>query len=465
LRKFLIVGVLILVASVNLPLASAGESSKSTIYSITSTYDVKNLGPSRAENVWGRVLLFRDWSGWTDQRILSTNISPKEDRTENYFDGENEMARAFVFLGELSSGENRTITITQVIEVGAIDMRINPGAVGATIPPGYENFTKHVDGLWESGYSPIASKARELTDNEPNLYSKVERIIDFVENYLTYKYQTQEHGARWAWQMGEGDCTEYTNLFIALCRAVNIPTKSVTAYGYKDKLAPNMLDMGHAFALVYLPNFDWVPVDLTWPVKVASYGKLDYFHINFSVSGYASPPGVNTTPSVSYSYTGVKPTWSIRHAGSTIVREVGVDPSINIGERMQDRNLPLTVTVKNDGRHAARNLKVEVFGDQKYFEQSEPKSISSLSPGQSQVVGLSIRTTAEAPGVRELTARVTYDVEYAGESRAFVAESGQSVIIPKPSRVVEILTELMPVLLAVVIALLAVAIALAVWRR
>lgn len=465
MRAALIAGLLALILFIQ-PV-SASQQSESNIYTITSIYDVKNLGPSRAENLWARALLFRGWSGWTDQRVLSTQISPREERIENYFDGENELARAIVFLDELSSGENRTITIVQVVEAAAINMQIIPDAVGETIPPGYENFTRPVDGLWESNYHEIAAKARELTENEKNPYLKVKRIINFVENYLTYKRQVEEHGALWAWQHYEGDCTEYTNLFIALCRAAGIPAKAVTAYGYKSEYAPDMSGkMGHAFALVYLPNFEWVPVDLTWPVKVASYGKLDYFHISFSVSGYTSPPSVGEIK-IGYTYSGPKPGWSIRHIGSTIVREVGVDPSIEIGAPMQDKNLPLSVAVKNGGRYKAENLKVEVLGDQRYFGRPEPQSqsIASLLPEQSQPISFSIPTTGEAPGRRELTARVTYDVEYAGVSRRFVAEGEQLVIIPEVPGVVEVLTELMPVLLGVVVVLLIAAIAVAVWRR
>jgi len=59
----------------------------------------------------------------------------------------------------------------------------------------------------------------------------VENIYDYVIDNMEYTIRSRRSwGAVKALQHGKGDCTEYADLFVAICRSKNIPTRVVTGY-------------------------------------------------------------------------------------------------------------------------------------------------------------------------------------------------------------------------------------------
>jgi transglutaminase-like putative cysteine protease len=87
----------------------------------------------------------------------------------------------------------------------------------------------------------------------------VKNIYHFVTNRLQYAPRTDELGAVKALAAKRGDCVEYADLFVALCRAKNIPARVIKGYVTKFDDAPE-----HAWAEVYLTELGWVPFDLTY---------------------------------------------------------------------------------------------------------------------------------------------------------------------------------------------------------
>jgi transglutaminase-like putative cysteine protease len=87
----------------------------------------------------------------------------------------------------------------------------------------------------------------------------VKNIYDFVTDRLQYAPRTDELGAVKALAAKRGDCVEYADLFVALCRAKNIPARVIKGYITKFDDSPE-----HAWAEVYLTELGWVPFDLTY---------------------------------------------------------------------------------------------------------------------------------------------------------------------------------------------------------
>jgi hypothetical protein len=80
----------------------------------------------------------------------------------------------------------------------------------------------------ESRDAKIRALARELLagkENEP-AWSQVETMYDWVREHVEYR-NGKLKGALAALRDGNGDCEELTSLFIALCRANNIPARTV----------------------------------------------------------------------------------------------------------------------------------------------------------------------------------------------------------------------------------------------
>lgn len=152
------------------------------------------------------------------------------------------------------------------------------------------------------------------TDNEDLLklagsLLTVEDIYRFVTDNLIYDYgrlnaATARLGAASILKnTSTALCTEFTDLFIALCRANGIPAREVNGYAFTDnpQLRPLSLstDVLHAWPQYYDINKNlWIDVDPTWENTTGGidfFNKLDLSHFSFVRHGlnssYPPPPG------------------------------------------------------------------------------------------------------------------------------------------------------------------------------
>ena len=412
---------------------------RSVVYKVTSIYEVKNDGPGGATEVVVTLPIIKDWSGWASQKVLSTEISPPAE--ENVMTEDNQFVR--ISFPSIPAGERREIRIIQILKVDHVQNLVpSPNFIGSSVSPDF-GYTSAIEGLWESDDSKIKANALELTKDQPNLYFKARRIFDFVKEYLQYQAQPVEHSALWAFQNKIGDCTEFTNLFIALCRAAGIPSKFVDAYGYNPELADNLPAMGHAFALIYLPGATgggWIPVDLIWPLHVGQFAEIDYDHIVLATSDGANmvKDGMIRPPAI-YNWTwkeitGAPANVSVKMVSGSIEKEVGIGVELNASPRVYggDLFLDLTVIIRNEGLRQISNVRVEVPLDPSYFELAGMENeIGTLMSGQRQVFEMSIRAKPEASGKAfNLTARASYQSSMGGFNFLFMDEDTRRVEMP-----------------------------------
>jgi transglutaminase-like putative cysteine protease len=89
---------------------------------------------------------------------------------------------------------------------------------------------------------------------------KGKAAYEYPARVLTYRPQ-KAVGALNALKAGIGDCTEYSCLFCALCRAGGVPARRVAVFnfGAKNEITDN--EPNHDTAEVFLSTHGWVPVD------------------------------------------------------------------------------------------------------------------------------------------------------------------------------------------------------------
>ena len=122
---------------------------------------------------------------------------------------------------------------------------------------GVDKFLQEEKGIECNDYL-IQKSARDIKSSSD--IETVRSIYNNVIDQLDYRIQDKEQGASYAVQEGEGDCSEYSALFVAMCRAKGIPARVVTGYAViVSETLPK-----HAWAEVYLRNYGWVPFDPTW---------------------------------------------------------------------------------------------------------------------------------------------------------------------------------------------------------
>lgn len=122
---------------------------------------------------------------------------------------------------------------------------------------------------------PYCRTAKYWEINDPELIEIAENLVfeagDDVPTYLHGAFQfvrdnikfrenlDQRLGARLALKDGKGDCDEFSDLFITLCRISHIPARRVMGVLLTDAQNHSL----HAWSEVYIPLYEqWVPFDV-----------------------------------------------------------------------------------------------------------------------------------------------------------------------------------------------------------
>jgi len=435
------------------PLASA-QPQEAAVYTITMTYNVQNVGPNKAVNVRAGIVLFGKVSGWGNQEVISESITVDGEEISPEIVETEDNRWTQITLGDFDPGQTKTIRVVQVLKVVSMDLKIDPNNVGATIPQELLVYTQPVDGLWESNDPTIQVMARQFSENASNLYYKAKQIFEQVlerpngSSLLKYERQSVEHGALWALQNKKGDCTEFSNLMVALMRAAGIPAKVVSGYAflplYNPTSATETVDaLGHAYVIFYLPNYGWVPADAVWPRYVGSFGRSDYAHIagtSVGDGGVVFPDGIKW-PSPGYIsrnwqyYTG-QPTEMGGDVTGSIEAEILLNSTLQSSSFIKEGIMTVTLTVKNMGRSEARNLVAELDLDETMFEVlSQKQEKASLVSQEQWVTIFNVRVKDPAYGTKQtLSAVVRFDSSDGGVGGTFLATCNTQIsIAAKPS--------------------------------
>ena len=81
----------------------------------------------------------------------------------------------------------------------------------------------------ESGHPEIIALAGRLRQRDGS--STARKVFDWVADNIEYTgYRKNPQGALYALNNRRGDCTEFTHLFVALCRANGIPARGIGGY-------------------------------------------------------------------------------------------------------------------------------------------------------------------------------------------------------------------------------------------
>jgi len=160
---------------------------------------------------------------------------------------------------------NITITIVSLIEVNELDFRKTlPLHQYNTSTQIFQQYTKPE--IYIESDSPLIRKlAYNITNNSSNPIEASKLICEWVNKNLNHTgYHDKSRGALWTLENGSGDCSEFAHLFVALCRAVEIPSRfvdGISLWSFSEEGIQKWDVLGHDWAEVYFPNIGWVWVD------------------------------------------------------------------------------------------------------------------------------------------------------------------------------------------------------------
>jgi hypothetical protein len=171
---------------------------------------------------------------WPEQEvsIIDAETTPSARVTYEMVDGGVRIMN--VRVGHLAAGEEAKATVLVEVRRSAI---LPPDKTdGFTIPDPaklprqirpYLNPSPKI----ESRDPKIRELAKEIGADKEKAWDHVEAIYDWVRKKVKYQNGPLK-GALAALKDGTGDCEELTSLFIAICRAANIPARTVWVPGH-----------------------------------------------------------------------------------------------------------------------------------------------------------------------------------------------------------------------------------------
>lgn len=129
----------------------------------------------------------------------------------------------------------------------------------------------------ESNHPQVKAIANQL--NTSDQIETIKKIYNYVLNNFSYStYNPGDVGALKALQVKKGDCTEYSDIMVALCRANNIPAREIYGFTIDWNNTPK-----HNWVEVYTSKYGWIPFDPTLgDGKKNTFSKLQNIYVYMS---------------------------------------------------------------------------------------------------------------------------------------------------------------------------------------
>jgi len=126
----------------------------------------------------------------------------------------------------------------------------------------------------------IQNGVKEAVGDETNPYWVGRKIYNYVIDKIEYERVGGWNIAPTVLDRGNGSCSEYSFVYIAMCRAAGLPARYVGAVTVRGDDA-SWDNVFHRWVEIYLPGYGWIPVDPSggdseWPADRAnSFGYLN----------------------------------------------------------------------------------------------------------------------------------------------------------------------------------------------
>ena len=268
-------------------------------YSFELVPDPAKIDRAKDLKLW--VPIPREWDSQKAVKIISIQPPPHAE----YEDPEHGNRMLFWDFGKEPEKPSYKVDIKFRLESYEVHAEVDPEHIGP-----YDKTSKEYALYTRSTHTvsitpEIREMAQETVGDEKNPYRQAEELFKFVRKKVRYKVHRHERGVgtkclldfpvidrKTGEEYYEGACGQITVLFIALCRAVGIPARTVAGHpGWRPWIkeedlklfksveletspdglaaAQHYTALGlHQWAEFYIPNYGWIPVDINYRSRV-----------------------------------------------------------------------------------------------------------------------------------------------------------------------------------------------------
>ncbi|MBT3241981.1 MAG: T9SS type A sorting domain-containing protein [Bacteroidetes bacterium] len=205
--------------------------------------------------------------------------------------------------GQLINPGDSTV-YTMDMDISTYDIRYNilPDETGTIADVSASIQSSYLaDGDYYEINNPELKAAVDLAiGSETNMYWKARKIHDYIIQKIQYVRDGKWDKAPQVLLQGEGSCSEYTFLFIAMCRAALVPAR-YEAGAYFGGSFPFIDQVFHRWTQIYLPPYGWIHVDATWDDREYPANQSRYFGAS-SKKVFATTLGGGGSNKISWTY-------------------------------------------------------------------------------------------------------------------------------------------------------------------
>lgn len=106
----------------------------------------------------------------------------------------------------------------------------------------------------------IQQSVKQAVGDETNPYWIARKIFNYVIEHMEYELAGGWNIAPTVLKRGTGSCSEYSFVYISMCRAAGLPARYVGSVVIRGDDA-SADEVFHRWVEVYLPNYGWIPID------------------------------------------------------------------------------------------------------------------------------------------------------------------------------------------------------------
>jgi len=137
-------------------------------------------------------------------------------------------------------------------------------------------------GPWQTDSPEIVDLARAIAGNETNVLAVVKSFIRWINSRIRYGTRDAPRYPNETLSEGVGDCDDQANLLITFLRiygipaylqigCIYLPTRETEERSWDGHLVMTYSRIGwHGWAMVYIPPWGWLPVDLTYAEGIST---------------------------------------------------------------------------------------------------------------------------------------------------------------------------------------------------
>jgi len=229
------------------------------LHKVTFNHSVTCFGPGKIKTLDVHIALPRNRDNQELLEAISYNIEPVKIETDKW-----QQQTALFQFQNLKPGQKTNVQVTSIVKTYNVRYFIYPEQVGtmADIPAELKKKYLLDDEKYQINSPVIQKTIKQVVGNEKNPYWIMRKLHQYLIAHLHYVMDGAWDTAPTVITNGHGSCSEYTFVFIALCRATGLPARYVGSTWDRNEFT-YMDDVYHRWVEVYLPNYGWIPTDPT----------------------------------------------------------------------------------------------------------------------------------------------------------------------------------------------------------